>query len=54
MYTIFWKLKNGEYAEIAYRTDLDAVVRLVQALRAIFPGEYLVKDAEGNNVDIAS
>lgn len=53
MYTVFWKLKKGEYAEIAYRAELDEVVQLVRALIAIFPGEYLVRDSEGNIVDIA-
>ena len=52
MYTLFKQLENGEFVHVASRDELEQVVKLVEALHAHWPGEYVVRDSEGNDVDL--
>jgi hypothetical protein len=53
VYSVFKQLENGELEHVAYRDELEQPVQLVEALNAHWPGEYVVRDSEGNDVDLA-
>ena len=53
MYTVFKQLENGELEHVAERNELEQAVQLVEALNAHWPGEYVVRDSEGNDVDLS-
>ena len=42
MYRVFRQLENGELVHVAWRDQLEQVVKLVEALSEGFPGEYVV------------
>jgi hypothetical protein len=52
VYGVFRKLENGEFLEVASRDELEQVLQLVEAFKAHWPGEYVVRDSEGNDVDL--
>ena len=52
VYSVFKKLENGEFEHVGSRNDLEQAVQLVEALNAHWPAEYVVKDSEGNSVDL--
>ena len=52
MYSVFKQLENGELEHVAYRDELEQAVKLVEALYAHWPEEYVVRDSEGNDVDL--
>jgi hypothetical protein len=52
MYSVFVQLCDGEFLFIASREDLEEAVKLVEALGAQWPHEYVVRDSEGNDVDL--
>jgi hypothetical protein len=52
VYRVFKRLGNGEFLQVASLYELDQAVRLVEALNAHWPGEYVVQDSEGNDVDL--
>ena len=52
MYCIFRQLENGELVHVASRDQLEQAVKLVEALREGFPGEYAVRDSEGNDMEL--
>lgn len=54
MYSVFRKLENGEFLHVASRDELEQVVQLVEAFNAHWPGEYIVRDSEGNDVDLTA
>jgi hypothetical protein len=49
---VFRQLENGEYIQIASREELEQAVQLVEALNAHWPGEYRVRDSEGNDIEL--
>jgi hypothetical protein len=51
MYGIFRKLGNGELLHVASYDEFEQVMQLVKAFKAHWPGGYLVRDSEGNDVD---
>jgi hypothetical protein len=51
MYRVFRQLGNGELLHVASYDDFEQVVQLVKAFKAHWPGGYLVRDSEGNDVD---
>lgn len=51
MYSVFKQLENGEFVHIASRDELEQVVQLMETLNSHWPGEYVVRDSEGNDVD---
>ncbi len=52
MYRVFRQLENGEFVHVAARDELEQAVQLVEALNAHWPGEYVVRDSEGKDVDL--
>jgi hypothetical protein len=50
---VFKQLENGELEHVAYRDELEQALQLVETLCAHWPGEYVVRDSEGNDVDPA-
>jgi hypothetical protein len=52
VYSVFKQLGNGEFEHVASRDELEQAVQLVEALNAHWPGEYVVRDPEGNDVDL--
>jgi hypothetical protein len=52
VYTVFKRTENGEFVHVASRNELEQAVQLVEALNADWPGEYVVRDSEGNDVDL--
>lgn len=50
MHSVFKQLENGELEHVAYRDELEQAVQLVETLSARWPGEYVVRDSEGNHV----
>jgi hypothetical protein len=53
VYSVFKQLENGEFVHVASRNDLEQAVQLVETLNANWPGEYEVRDSEGNAVDLS-
>jgi hypothetical protein len=51
VYRVFRQLENGEFVHVASRAELEQAFRLVEELKALWPGEYAVRDAEGNDLD---
>ena len=51
-YSVFVQLGDGEFLHVASREDLEQAVQLVKALKASWPQEYVVRDSEGNDVDL--
>jgi len=51
VYSVFVQLGDGEFLHVASRDDLEKAVQLVEALKASWPQEYVVRDSEGNDVD---
>jgi|KBSMisStandDraft_5_1062788.scaffolds.fasta_scaffold1011302_2 hypothetical protein len=54
MYSVFTRLEEGEVVFVASRDELGHVAQLVQELSANWPHEYVVRDSDGNNVDLRS
>lgn len=52
MYSVFRRLGSGEFVHVASRDELEQAVQLVEALNSIWPGEYVVRDSEGNDVNL--
>lgn len=53
MYSVFRQVENGEFIHVASRDDIETAVQLIQALNSHWPAEYVVRDSEGNDVDLA-
>jgi hypothetical protein len=51
MYSLFVQLGDGEFLQVASRNDLEEAVQLMDAFRASWPREYVVRDSDGNDVD---
>jgi hypothetical protein len=52
VYRVFRQIENGELIHVASRDQLEQAVTLVEALSEGFPGEYVVRDSEGNNIEL--
>jgi hypothetical protein len=51
VYRVFRQLGNGELLHVASCDEFEKVMRLVKAFKAHWPGGYLVRDSQGNDVD---
>jgi hypothetical protein len=47
------KIESDEYLHVVSRDELERAVQLVRELKALWPGEYIVRDSEGNDVDLS-
>ena len=52
MYSVFRQLENGEVLHVASRDELELAIQLVRELKVFWPTEYVVRDSEGNDVDL--
>jgi len=52
VYSVFVKIGDGEFVFVASREDLQDAEQLVQNLNAAWLNEYIIRDSNGNNVDI--
>ena len=52
VYRVFRKIENGELVHVASRDQLEQAMKLVEALSESFPGEDVVRDLEGNNIEL--
>jgi hypothetical protein len=46
---VFKQLGNGEFHHVACREKLEQAVQLVEQLNFEWPGDYVVRDPEGNS-----
>jgi hypothetical protein len=53
VYNVFRQLESGEFLHVASRDELEDAMKLARELRALWPAEYVVRDSEGNDVDLA-
>jgi hypothetical protein len=53
MYRIFAQLDDGQFLFVARRDELDVAIELIDGLNAYWPREYVVRDSQGNDVDVA-
>ena len=49
-YGVFKQLGNGELVRVASSDLLDQAVHLVEGLYGTWPGKYVIRDSEGNDV----
>jgi hypothetical protein len=47
VYSVFVQLGDGEFLHVVSRDDLEQAVQLVEALKASWPREYVVRVSEG-------
>jgi hypothetical protein len=52
MYRVLVQIHGDEYIFVASRAELDEAIRLVDGLRIYWPREYVVRDSEGNEIDL--
>jgi hypothetical protein len=52
MYRIFAQLDDGQFLFVACRDELDVALELIEGLNAYWPREYVVRDSQGNDVDL--
>ena len=52
MYRVLVQIRGNEYIFVASREELDEAVKLVDGLRVCWPREYVVRDSEGNDMDL--
>ena len=53
MYRVLAQLDDGEFMFVACRGELKEAVQLIEGLNAYWPNEYVVRDSQGNDVDLA-
>ena len=51
MYRIFKQTGDGEWVHVTTRPRLEQALQVVEAFNLQWPGKYLVRDLEGNDVD---
>lgn len=52
VYTVFKLEANGEYIEVGSCGQREEALQLVKAFSEHWPGEYLVRDSEGNELPL--
>ena len=52
MYTVFKQLQNGEFVHVASRDEYEQAVQLMEGLNSHWPGHYVVRDSQGNAIDL--
>ena len=50
MYTVFKRLENGDFNQVAQCAELEDAAQLIEQFSELWPGEYVVRDSEGNDV----
>ena len=52
MYKVLVQLDDREFVIVACRNELKEAVHLIEGLNAYWPREYIVRDSEGDEVDL--
>jgi hypothetical protein len=52
MYQVLVQLDDREFVVVACRDEVKEAVHLIEELSAYWPREYVVRDSEGNNIDL--
>jgi hypothetical protein len=52
MYRVLAQLGDGEFMFVASRDELIEAIQLIEGLNAYWPKEYVVRDSQGNDVDL--
>jgi hypothetical protein len=52
MYCVLVQLDDGEFVVVASRDELEEAVQLIEGLNAHWPREYVVRDSNGNDVEL--
>lgn len=52
VYSVFRQLGDGDFLHVASRDDLEEALHLIGDLNTHWPGGYIVRDSEGNDVDL--
>ena len=52
MYQVYRRIRSGELVHISSPESLEQARQLVEALYLHWPGEYVVRDSEGNDLRI--
>jgi len=52
MYSVFTKSADGEFLFMASFEELKQAAQLVEEFNVNFPHEYIVRDSNGDNVDL--
>ena len=52
MYSVFVQLGDGEFLHVASRDDLEQAKQVAEEFNANWPQKYVVRDSEGNDVDL--
>jgi hypothetical protein len=52
VYSVLIQVGDSEFRQVASRDELEQAVQLAKELNAKRPQKYVVRDAEGNNVDL--
>jgi hypothetical protein len=50
MYKVFMRVGNGELIHIESYDTFEQAVKLMEGFNGTWPGEYVVRDAEGNDL----
>lgn len=50
MFTMFRQLEKDEFLLVASREEIEDALQLKQAFNTDWPGEYVIRDAEGNDI----
>ena len=50
MYRVFKRLENYEFVQVASREEFEQAIQLLDDLKSLWPGEYTVRDIEGNDL----
>ena len=52
MYHVVKQLETGEFVNVSSHKDLQEALEIARMFNEHWPGEYSVKDAEGNDVTV--
>jgi hypothetical protein len=52
VYSVHVRIGNEEILHVASHNELEEAVDLVRKLKAHWPHEYVVRDPDGNEIDI--
>jgi hypothetical protein len=52
VYSVFVQLGDGEFLHVASRDELEQAAQLAKELNGNWPQKYVVRDSEGNDVDL--
>lgn len=52
MYSVYVQLGDGELLHVASRDELEQALQLVEAFKTNWHEKYIVRDSEGNDIEV--